>query len=166
MPTYGTEVLTVAKPTVCAIIDIAFTNSATMDKWIVSKAMESAVESMGHEVVKKYASSQTNSTAFLTRSQRQRIALVVQPTVKDERAFVGMDGVAVDVCLLSRVYAYPEMKRIGEVAVWGRGTVPYAPSRRVDMSGIMRPQARNAALSAAVRNTVSSRDFRTIIEGP
>jgi hypothetical protein len=85
MPTYGTEALTVAKPTVCAIIDTAFTNKTTMDKWIVSKAMESAVESMGHEVVKRCAPSRTNSTAFLTRSQRQRIALVVEPLVKDDR---------------------------------------------------------------------------------
>ncbi len=57
------------------------------------------------------------------------------------------------------------MKSIGEVDVWGRGIATNAPNRRIDMSKIVRPQARREALSAAVLNTVSSPDFRNIVEG-
>lgn len=154
VPKYGSTVVHAADPTVCAVLDSCFTNTVAHDKWVILPLMESALAEMGHEVVRRYGASYTNGTAFVTRKQRETIAVVVDPSIQEERSFIGKDGVAVDVCLRLNVLSYPAMKPKGSVDVWGRGTTPYAVSRRVDMSKAMLPHARRLALQTAVSNSM------------
>jgi len=174
--TYGGVVVHAADPSVCAVIDTSWQRSARAAtpgapfatlmsaKYQVMPAMESALAGMGHEVVARYGASYTNGTAFVTRKQRETIAVVVDPSIQEERSFVGKDGVAVDVCLRLSVLSYPAMEPKGSVDVWGRGTTPYAVSRRVDYSQAMLPQARRLALQNAVRNAMMYQAFGALVE--